>query len=62
MIHLLCRRRRGALSNAAIRPFVRLSVCRSHLGQLGAQRLGQLGAQHLGQATKAVQTADPSAH
>jgi len=40
----------GALSDAAIR----LSVCLSHLGQLGAQRLGQ--------ATRAVRTADPSAH
>jgi len=39
-----------ALSDAAIRP----SVCLSHLGQLGAQRLGQ--------ATRAVRTADPSAH
>jgi len=44
---------RRALSDAAIRPYVRLSVppglgaqC---LGQLGAQRLGQLGAQRLGQ-------------
>ena len=39
----------GALSDTSIRP----SVCRSHLGQLGAQ--------HLGQAT-AVRTADPSKH
>ena len=31
----------GALSDA-ICPSVRLSVCSSHLGQLGAQRLGQL--------------------
>ena len=50
----------GALSDAVC-PSVRLSVCSSHLGQLGAQRLGQLGAQH-GQATRAVRTADPSAH
>ena len=34
----------------SIRPF----VCLSHVGQLGAQRLGQ--------ATRAVRTADPSAH
>ena len=40
----------GALSDAAIS----LSVCLSHLGQLGAQRLGP--------ATRAVRTADPSAH
>ena len=33
---------------------LRLSVCRSHLGQLGVQRLGQ--------ATRAVRTADLSAH
>jgi len=44
------RRRGGALSDAAIS----LSVCLSHLGQLGAQRLGP--------ATRAVRTADPSAH
>ena len=42
---LLFPRRRGALSDAAVRPSVRLS----HLGQLGA-------------ATRAVRTADPSAH
>ena len=40
----LCPRRRGALNDAAIRPFVCLSVC---------QRLGQLGAQRLGQTTRA---------
>ena len=42
----------GALSDAVC-PSVRLSVCSSHLGQLGAQH---------GQATRAVRTADPSAH
>jgi len=38
----------------SVHPSVCLSVCRSHLGQLGAQRLCQ--------ATRAVRTADPSAH
>ena len=33
------------------------SVCRSHLGQLSAQRLGLLGAQQHSQATRAVRTA-----
>ena len=51
LAEFLCPRRgEGVLSDAAVRP----SVCLSHLGQLGAQRLGQ--------ATRAVRTADPSAH
>jgi len=57
---------RGALSDAAIRPYVRLcvcpSVCLSVPPGLSAQRLGQLGAQRLGQVTRDVQTADPSTH
>jgi len=39
-----------------------VSIYRSHLGQLGAQRLRQLGALHLGQATRAARIADLSAH
>jgi len=39
-----------------------LSVCLSNLSQLGVQRLGQLGLQRRGQASRAVWTADPSAH
>ena len=51
-----------ALSNAAIRPSVFLPVRLSVPPGLGAQRLGQLGAQLLDQATRAVRTADLSAH
>ena len=51
---LLCPHHRWALIDAAIRLSVCLSVCRSYLGQLGTQ--------HHGQATRAVRTADLSAH
>jgi len=51
-----------ALSDAAIRPSVFLPVRLSVPPGLGAQRLGQLGAQLLDQATRAVRTADLSAH
>jgi len=44
---LLCPRRTGALSGAAIRPFVCPSLS---------------PMQHVGQAARAVQTADPSVH
>ena len=44
----------AAFSDAAIRPSVCPFVCRSHLGQLGAQRFVQ--------ATRDVRTADLSAH
>ena len=57
----------GALSDAASRPSVCLSVCPTWPrratagGQLGGQRLGQLRHSCL-QASRAVRTADPSAH
>ena len=44
----------GALSDATIPASICLSVCLSHLGQLGTLRVGQ--------ATRAVQTVDPSAY
>jgi len=43
-----------ALSDATIPASICLSVCLSHLGQLGMLRVGQ--------ATRAVQTVDPSAY